>query len=56
MFTGGNVVHGTWARPDRLAPFTLTADDGTPIELTPGRTCVELPRPAATNPISDPRF
>ena len=44
VFTGGNMVHGTWTRADRLAPFTLTADDGTPILLTPGRTFVELPR------------
>ena len=51
VFTGGNVVHGTWVRPDRLAPFTLTADDGTPIELTPGRTFIELPRGNATFPI-----
>ncbi len=51
VFTGGTVVHGAWVRPDRFAPFTLTADDGTPIELTPGRTFVELPRPAATAPI-----
>ena len=51
VFSGGTVVHGTWVRPDRLAPFTLTADDGTPIELTPGRTFVELPRPGTTTPI-----
>jgi len=44
VFTGGNMVHGTWTRADRLAPFTLTADDGTPILLTPGRTFVQMPR------------
>jgi hypothetical protein len=44
VFSGGNMVHGTWSRDNRLAPFTLTADDGTPIELTPGRTFVQLPR------------
>ncbi len=48
VLTGGNVVHGVWTRPDRLSPFTLQADDGTPIELTPGRTFIELPRPDAT--------
>lgn len=48
VFTGGHYVHGTWARPDRLSPFLLTADDGTRIELTPGRTFIELPRPGAT--------
>ena len=44
VFSGGSYVHGTWTRDDRLEPFTLTADDGTPILLTPGRTFVELPR------------
>jgi len=44
VFSGGNMVHGTWSRPDRLQPFALTADDGTPILLTPGRTFVQLPR------------
>ncbi len=44
VFTGGNLVHGTWTRADRLDTFTLTADDGSPILLTPGRTFIELPR------------
>ncbi|MGB8859565.1 MAG: DUF3048 C-terminal domain-containing protein [Ilumatobacteraceae bacterium] len=44
VFSGGNKVHGTWTRADRLQVFTLTADDGTPILLTPGRTFIELPR------------
>lgn len=44
VFSGGNMVHGTWTRANRLVPFTLTADDGTPIELTAGRTFVQLPR------------
>ncbi|CAN5653708.1 MAG: DUF3048 domain-containing protein [Ilumatobacteraceae bacterium] len=48
VFTGGNYVHGSWTRPDRFAPIALTADDGTPIELTPGRTFVELPRYGTT--------
>lgn len=49
VFTGGNMVHGTWTRADRLAPFTLTADDGSPILLTPGRTFIELPRDSNGN-------
>lgn len=49
-FTAGKLVHGTWTRDDRLKPFTLTADDGTPIRLTPGRTWVELARVDATTP------
>jgi hypothetical protein len=51
LFTGGKVVHGTWARDDRLKPFTLTADDGTPMLLTPGRTWVELARVDTTTPL-----
>jgi len=48
VFTGGNYIHGTWTRNDIHDPFTLTADDGTTIQLTPGRTFVELPRPGNT--------
>ena len=44
VFTAGTVVTGTWTRADRLAPFTLTAADGSPILLTPGHTFVELSR------------
>jgi Protein of unknown function (DUF3048) N-terminal domain/Protein of unknown function (DUF3048) C-terminal domain len=50
VFTGGNYVHGTWTRADITVPFTLIADDGSPIELTPGRTFVELPRNGSTLP------
>ncbi len=50
LFTGGKVVHGKWTRQDRLKPFTLTADDGTPMLLTPGRTWVELARVNSTTP------
>ena len=50
LFTGGKVVHGTWTRKDRLNTFTLTADDGTPMLLTPGRTWVELARANTTTP------
>jgi hypothetical protein len=44
VFSAGNMMKGTWTRADRKQPFTLTADDGTPMVLTPGRTFVELPR------------
>jgi hypothetical protein len=50
MFTDGKVVHGKWDRDDRLKPFTLTADDGKPMLLTPGRTWVELARVDQTTP------
>lgn len=43
VFSAGHVVRGTWSRSDLAAPPTLTADDGTPIVLTPGTTWVELP-------------
>jgi Protein of unknown function (DUF3048) N-terminal domain/Protein of unknown function (DUF3048) C-terminal domain len=48
VFTGDKVVHGKWVRPDRLAPYVLTADSGNPILLTPGRTWVELARHDST--------
>lgn len=51
VFTGGNYVHGTWARTDRLLPFVITADDGSVVSLTPGRTFVELPRVGHTVPL-----
>lgn len=51
VFTGGTYIHGTWSRNDIHEPFRLVADDGEPIELTPGRTFIELPRPASTIPI-----
>jgi hypothetical protein len=50
-FSAGRVVHGKWDRSDRLKPFTLTADDGTPVLLTPGRTWVEFARVDSTTPI-----
>jgi len=50
VFTGGNYVHGTWTRSDRLQPFTLTDDSGAPIKLTPGRTFIQLPRADETTP------
>ena len=52
LFTGGKMVHGKWSRLDRLKPFTLTADDGKPMLLTPGRTWVELARVNSTTPAS----
>jgi hypothetical protein len=51
IFTGGTMVHGTWTRNDRLEPFKLTDDLGFLVELTPGRTFIELPRPGFTLPL-----
>jgi hypothetical protein len=50
VFTGGTYIHATWTRADRLSPFVLTADDGSAVKLTPGRTFVELPRIGNTRP------
>jgi len=43
VFTGGQMITGTWSRADRLQPFALADDAGAPIRLTPGRTFIELP-------------
>ena len=48
VFSGDKVLHGKWTRADRLQPYTLTADSGNPIQLTPGRTWVELARTDST--------
>jgi hypothetical protein len=42
VFTGGKVEEGTWTRYDRTSPISLARADGTPIELTPGRTFIEM--------------
>lgn len=52
VYTGGKAVTGTWTRADRTAVFTLTADDGSPIRLTPGNTWVELARAGSSSPIT----
>ncbi|MEO5723819.1 MAG: DUF3048 domain-containing protein [Ilumatobacteraceae bacterium] len=44
VFTAGKMITGTWTRSDRLQPFTLTDSSGEQIQLTPGRTWVELAR------------
>jgi len=51
VFTGGNYIHGTWTRNDIHDPFALVADDGSTIQLQPGRTFVELPRLDSTLPL-----
>ena len=51
VFTGGNYIHGTWSRNDIHDPFALVADDGSPIQLQPGRTFIELPRQDSTLPL-----
>jgi hypothetical protein len=48
IFTDGRAIAGTWSRQSADKPTTYTADDGTPIMLTPGRTWVALPRSGST--------
>jgi len=43
VFTGGQMIAANWTRMDRLAPFAFTGPDGLPVQLTPGRTFIELP-------------
>ena len=38
----GTVVPITWHRPDELSPATFTTPSGTPADLVPGRTWVEI--------------
>jgi len=42
ILTGGTAISGVWSRQQQTDPYTLTAADGSPIKLTPGRTWVEL--------------
>jgi hypothetical protein len=42
VFTGGQLVRGTWTREDPGSPARYADAAGNPIELAPGRTWVEL--------------
>jgi hypothetical protein len=42
VFTDGRRIDGTWTRPTLRSPAVLTDANGVVIELTPGRTWVEL--------------
>jgi hypothetical protein len=44
LHRNGITVAGTWSRLDRFSMFTLVADDGTPLSLSPGTVFVELAR------------
>lgn len=44
VFTAGKRIEGVWTRPTLRSVATLTTSDGTVIELTPGRTWIELIR------------
>jgi hypothetical protein len=45
VFTDGRRINATWTRSTLRSPSTLTDADGNVIELTPGRTWVELTAP-----------
>ncbi len=47
VFTDGQRIDGTWYRETLGDPAILVASDGTAIELTPGRTWIELVGPGA---------
>ena len=42
LFVDGRRIDATWTRPTLRSGVTLTGPDGTPIELAPGRTWVQL--------------
>lgn len=42
VFTGGKRIEGTWTRPSLNSVATLTHGPGDAIELTPGRTWIQL--------------
>lgn len=44
LHRNGVAITGTWTRASRFSVFTLTADDGSPLALTPGTAFVELAR------------
>lgn len=45
VLTDGQLVSGKWTRADPLAPYQLVDASGKTIELTVGRTWIELPEP-----------
>lgn len=51
VFTGGVMLHGTWTRNDRLSAVVLHDDAGNAIQLTPGRTFIELARVGTATPV-----
>jgi hypothetical protein len=43
MFTGGNLIRGTWHRPDLTQPTVWRDPNGDEVLFTPGRTWILLP-------------
>ena len=50
ILTAGKMILGTWSRKDDQSVSTYTDSTGNPIQLTPGTTFVELPRPGTAEP------
>ncbi len=48
VYTDGHAIEATWSRVDALSPAVLRDTAGAVVELTPGRTWVELPRTGST--------
>jgi hypothetical protein len=48
VYTDGQAIEATWTRPDALSPAVLRDVSGAVVNLTPGRTWVELPRTGST--------
>ncbi|WP_293788123.1 DUF3048 domain-containing protein [uncultured Aeromicrobium sp.] len=42
VFAGGGVIEGTWSKRDHASQIQLVDGSGTPIELAPGKTWIEL--------------
>lgn len=51
VLTGGKLVRGRWSRPDLGAGTSYLDTAGNPIELTPGRTWIELAPPGSAAPL-----
>ncbi len=49
----GQALTGTWNRAAQPDPYTLIADDGTPMELSPGRSWVTLARDGQVTLLDD---
>lgn len=56
VLSGGVVVHGSWERGERDAPYVVRDADGEEIRLTPGRIWISLPRAGGVTFLdADPR-
>ena len=49
LLSDGKVVKGRWSRPDAAQPASFTDAQGNPMQLTPGRTWIELAQNGSTD-------